>query len=207
MRKGALKERGKVKKSLRSVFLLIAEGKNKTETLYFSNYQNRTGLYALRILRAGSNTDAESLYKHMIAKWKEYELSAAKGDMGIIVLDIDNDEQKAQKILQLMRNNKESGIEFIVSNPSFEIWFLLHFRYSTKQYLTSKDVESELKKIILNYKKNKDYFEVCKEKTQDAICNSKRLAESWGDCVWPSAKCNPRTDVGKLVDMLLGAQT
>lgn len=189
------------------MYLLVAEGKNKTETLYFSNYQNRTGLYALKILSAGSNTDAESLYKHMLAKWKEYELSVANGDKGFIILDIDNDEQKVQKILQLMRDNTESGIEFIVSNPSFEIWFLLHFKYSTKQYLTSKDVEMELKKSILNYEKNKDYYEMCKEKTQDAIRNSNRLAEFWGDCVWPSAKCNPRTDVGKLVDMLLGAQT
>jgi len=89
------------------------------------------------------------------------------------------DETKPQRHIVRKRTNKEIGIEFIVSNPSFEIWFLLYFKYSTKQYLTSKDVESELKRIILNYEKNKDYFEVCKEKTQDAIRNSKRLAESW----------------------------
>lgn len=74
MRDLKLKARGKKSRKIKPVYLVIAEGKNKTETLYFSNFQTQGHDYCLKIVKAGNRTDAESLYKTIHAKWDELEL-------------------------------------------------------------------------------------------------------------------------------------
>ncbi len=117
----SLKKRGTRNKKERATYLVVAEGRNKTETLYLSHFQVQGKDYYLRFVKAGSKTDAESLYKTLMAKWKELGLSQASGDKGFIVLDIDNDPQKAEKVLSLIQANRNEAISFIVSNPVFEV--------------------------------------------------------------------------------------
>ena len=71
----------------------------------------------------------------MVSKWNELELEEDIGDKGFIVLDIDNDERKAIKVYELIQNNKYPSIRFIVSNPAFEVWFLLHFNIQQSIFL------------------------------------------------------------------------
>jgi len=40
---------------------------------------------------------------------------------------------------------KNSVEKFIVSNPSFEVWYLLHYEYSTRSYINADAVIKELK--------------------------------------------------------------
>lgn len=198
----SIKKRGTKTKKERVTYLVVAEGKNKTETLYLSHFQEQGKEYYLRFVKAGTRTDAESLYKTLVSKWKEMGLSAASGDKGFVVLDIDNDKQKAEKVMGLIRKNKTSGITFVVSNPVFEVWLLLHFRFTTKFYADGDAVIKDLKKYISNYAKSMDYFDVCGDKLQDAISNAKKLAVHFEEKRWPSVDCNPRTDVGDLMSIL-----
>jgi len=198
----AVKRRGVAQRKKKPVYLLIAEGRNKTETMYFSHFQDQDKGYTLRIVKAGNNTDVYSLYKAISKKWDEYGLSANEGDRAFIVLDMDADEQKASKIRDVIRQNKHKGITFIVSNPTFEIWFLLHFKYTTKHYVDGNAVIEDLKKYIPNYEKNADVFALCEERMETAIQNAEKLDVNFEGEQWPSEKCNPRTDVGCLVDML-----
>lgn len=197
-----VKKRGASVRKSKPVYLIIAEGKNKTETLYFSNYQEQGRLYSIRFVKAGNKTDAESLYKTLVAKWNELELSSENGDRGFIVLDMDNDSAKAATILELIRDNSNNAIAFVVSNPTFEVWFLLHFRYTTKEYTNGDAVISDLKKCIPEYEKNKDIYDLCQLRTKDAMSNADRLVKYYGEKAWPSIKCNPRTDVDGLVRLL-----
>lgn len=201
-RKIVIKRRGKNTREEKPVYLIIAEGKNKTETLYFSNYQEQGRPYSIRFVKAGNNTDAESLYKTIITKWNELGLSSAKGDRGYIVLDIDNDPSKATKVQELMLGNKNESIRFVVSNPTFEVWFLVHFKYTTKAYANGEAVINDLKKYIPEYEKNKDVYCMCQARLADAIKNSDKLVNYHEDKSWPSADCNPMTDVGILIRML-----
>lgn len=75
-----IKKRGVNSRKIKPVYLIIAEGRNKTETLYFSNYQKQGSPYSIRFVKAGSRTDAESLYLALEAKWKELGLSSDNGD-------------------------------------------------------------------------------------------------------------------------------
>ena len=197
-----IKKRGVNSRKIKPVYLIIAEGRNKTETLYFSNYQKQGSPYSIRFVKAGSRTDAESLYLALEAKWKELGLSSDNGDRGYVVIDIDNDAAKASKVRELQKRNKVGDIRFIVSNPDFEIWFLLHFRYTTKAYSDGDAVIADLKKYIPDYAKNKDVYGLCNTNVKKAIKNSKKLADYHEGKTWPSEKCNPRTDVGGLVEIV-----
>lgn len=199
-----IKKRGSANRKAKPVYLIIAEGKNKTETLYFSNYQEQGRSYSIRFVKAGSKTDAESLYKALSAKWKEMDLSEDNGDRGFIVLDIDNDPLKAEKITELIQSNANRAICFVASNPTFEIWFLLHFRYTTKEYPNGDAVIDDLKKYIPDYEKNKDVFGLSHDKLLDALRNADKLAAYHDGKAWPSADCNPRTDAARLVAILEG---
>jgi hypothetical protein len=195
----SLKKRGIKSKKERVTYLVIAEGRNKTETLYLSNFQEQGKGYYIRFVRAGSKTDAESLYKTLLAKWKELGLSAASGDKGFIVIDIDNDPKKADKVNTLIEQSKNEAITFVVSNPVFEIWFLLHHRYTSKFYKDGDAVIRDLKCFIPDYEKSKDCFTYCSDKLLDAIKNCERLNKHYEGEKWPSVNCNPRTDMGTMM--------
>lgn len=197
-----VKKRGVTRRKQKPVYLLIAEGRNKTEVAYFSHFQDQNRDYTLRIVKAGNNTDAYSLCKAVTMKWDELGLSEAQGDRAFIVLDMDDDEQKAGKIRDVIKRNKQKGIECVVSNPTFELWFLLHFKYTTKHYIDGDATIADLKKYIPNYEKNVDVFALCEERMETAIQNAEKLDVNFEGEQWPSEKCNPRTDVGRLVDML-----
>ena len=202
----SIKKRGTNRRKLKPVYLIIAEGKNKTEVLYLSHFQDQEKSYSIRFVKAGYKTDADSLYNALIAKWEELDLSAKNGDRGFIVLDIDNDRLKAQKVSALSQSNKNSAVSFIVSNPTVEVWFLLHFKYSTKQYKDGNAVIKELSRYLPNYEKNRDCFEDCKDKMKEAIKYSTKLVEYYADSEWPSIECNPRTDMGVLITCLEGEE-
>ena len=199
----SIKKRGTNRRKLKPVYLIIAEGKNKTEVLYLSHFQDQGKSYSIRFVKAGYKTDVDSLYNVLIAKWEELDLSAKKGDLGFVILDIDNDPLKAQKVSALVQSNKNTAVRFVVSNPTFEVWLLLHFKYSTKQYKNGNSVIKDLRRYLPNYEKNRDCFEVCKDKMKDAVDNSTKLAENYDDIEWPSIECNPRTDMGDLISCFL----
>ena len=199
----SIKKRGTNRRKLKPVYLIIAEGKNKTEVLYLSHFQDQGKSYSIRFAKAGYKTDVDSLYNVLIAKWEELDLSAKKGDLGFVILDIDNDPLKAQKVSAPVQSNKNTAVRFVVSNPTFEVWLLLHFKYSTKQYKDGNAVIKDLRRYLPNYEKNRDCFEVCKDKMKDAVDNSTKLAENYDDNEWPSIECNPRTDIGDLISCFL----
>ncbi len=199
-----IKKRGTSRRKLKPVYLIIAEGKNKTEVLYLSHFQDQEKSYSIRFVKAGYKTDADSLYNALIDKWKKLDLSAKNGDLGFVILDIDNDPLKAQKISALAQNNTNTEVSFVVSNPTFEVWLLMHFKYTTKQYKDGNTVIKELRRYLPNYEKNRDCFEDCKDKIKEAVKNSITIAEYYADNEWPSIECNPRTDMGYLIECLEG---
>lgn len=187
----------------RPVLLLLAEGRNVTEKTYFSQFVSTTSCYSIKIVNAGSTTDPQGLYKIVTKAWKEYKLDSRKGDIAFIVLDLDCDDVKANVIQELNLQNK--NIKFIVSNPCFELWYLLHFKYSTRQFLDNESLINELRKHISTYSKTKDINKCLSCKIGEAIVNSERLSNYHISeaHLWPSNESNPRTDVHSLMKLIL----
>ncbi len=197
------KKRGKELRKRKPTYLMVAEGRNKTETNYFSHFQSPKRNYVLRIIKAGSNTDIESLYDTVVKKWEELGLATEEGDCAFIVFDLDNDEAKINKAEAVLKDNNIPGINFIASNPSFEIWLLLHFKNTSKYYMDGNDVISDLKKYIVDYEKNKDVFVVCESRMEEAIKNAFKLKENFEKDSCSLWHCNPMTDVMEMVKCLI----
>lgn len=97
-----------------------------------------------------------------------------------------------RKVKKRAKKIKKGKLVIIECNPCFEIWFLLHFDYTTSLFRRCAKVENELKKHIPDYSKNKKYLRRSKiyEKLRpnlisDAIPNSKRLFKSQGSVQSP----------------------
>lgn len=184
------------------IILIIAEGKNVTESQYFKSFQKENANYNIKILIPGHTTDPVGMQKKIDKFWQENDMSEEKGDKAYIVLDLDCDENKANLIKKLSKKSEIST--FIISNPCFEVWFLLHFRYSTKEYHNSPETVKDLKNYIPNYEKNTDVAPIIENSIEKALKNAGRLEKHFDELGydWPSNKCNPRTDVSIIIEKI-----
>ena len=195
------KKRGTGSLPTNPVIVLIVEGRNVTETLYFRQFNKPHTGYSIKVLASGSSTDPEGMLTNLDKFWLSNELDPSKGDRGFIVLDLDCDDQKGRLIKKL---EKESEIaHFVVSNPCFEVWFLLHFRYTTHAF-SSTEIIRELRRSISDYEKNRDVSGILAGRTDIAIENARKLVRYFEEnqAQWPSNECNPRTDVPDILEVI-----
>lgn len=64
-----------------------------------------------------------------------------------------------KEVIDLIRGYKHKGLEGIFSNPSFEIWFVLHFRkapYGKSATDVKKMIKELVKDQIPDYKETTD---------------------------------------------------
>jgi RloB-like protein len=104
---------------------------------------------------------------------------------------------------QSISNAHSNGIKVAYSNPCFEIWYLLHFEY-TSAPIDRKQLVTQLEHKY-QYAKNKLFVQVLNQELQDkAIKNSERLIQSWIEINGTTnfATDNPSTTVHDLVKLL-----
>ena len=197
------KKRNTGNRQRKSVILLAAEGNNKTERLYFGAFADER--CNIRFAK-GNDTDPLHLANSLLNEYKRLELDSELGDSVFCLVDGDLSSQQEKRILQA--ENKLSKIcgVMIVSNPCFEIWFLCHYGFSTKQFSSGQEVIETLKQYIPDYSKGKkNMFDLLQEKTINGLANAKRL-EHYHLTAGNNIKqydCQPRTDVYKVVEQIL----
>ena len=86
----------KITRKKKPVILIIAEGKNVTESQYFTSFQKQNNGFNIQMLTTDSSTDPERLYQKITHYWKDKELDETQGDIGFIVLDLDCNSDKAK---------------------------------------------------------------------------------------------------------------
>jgi len=97
----------------------------------------------------------------------------------------------------------KSNIIACISNPCFEVWFLLHFSYSTRCLNVFEDVKMELLKYMPDYEKNKDVYHKLQPYQDKAIMNAKKLeSHHKNEGKTKVRDCNPSTRVHELVEYL-----
>ena len=196
------KKRNSKTRKPKPLIVIIAEGKNVTETNYFKSFQNQYASYNIKLLSVGHETDPKNMLERIENYWQKQELNTENGDMAFVVLDLDCDEKKANLIKRLASKNVNS--RFIVSNPCFEVWFLLHYKYSTHSYLNGSELIGELKEFIPDYDKTMDVSELLYNNIDAAISNAYKLKNHYDSLgnKWPSNDCNPRTDVPIIIEYI-----
>lgn len=136
---------------------------------------------------------------------KEEDIKNEYGDKIFLLLDTDVNQNKNEQIEMAKEICNKNGIELITSNPTFEIWYILHFEYTTRIYQNSKQVKEAIAMKITEYTESKNIFPLIKNKTSFAIQNAKKLEKYHQENGQPlcTDKCNPYTSVYKVVEELI----
>lgn len=160
----------------KSIFVIATEGKNKTEKLYFKQFNSDR--MQLRFAK-GNATDPIKLISELKDECKEIDFSKDLGDKAYCVIDSDFSKSKDKQIFEADNVASKNNIEVIVSSPCFEIWYLCHFVFSAKQYSSYEELLKELKKYIPDYTKSKDgIYQQLKLQQEQAIENAKKLEKA-----------------------------
>lgn len=196
--------RGKTTRERKKIIVVGTEGTNKTEELYLRELEKKQGKYHF-IFAPGNETDPVKIVRNTIKKAKAEELSFKNGDLAVSIFDLDLDLSKAAQLDQAKSLSQAKSICLVTSNPCFEIWYLEHFGYTSRQFNSNAELIRELKKHIPEYSKNKNCFEMLFPLTSAAVSNCMRLDEhhKLNDTDGLSEFSNPRTDVYKLVEIIL----
>ena len=127
-----------------------------------------------------------------------------KGDIIWCVFDVNNNNNNT---LNNAFQRAGKKIQIALSNPCFEVWYILHFKYSTASIRSSEEAVSILKEYIPNYEKNCDVLDTLSQKPNslaDAINGSKQLNDyhetSGNNVNFQSG--NPSTQVFKIIELL-----
>jgi len=182
-----------------SILVIVSEGE-KTERKYFSNYRKRG--CGLKIETPNtSKTDPIGLVEFAQRQIKNYELEPDKDDEVWCVFDVDENEEN---ITEAVDKAEANNIKIALSNPCFEIWFLLHFELRQTK-LSCDDTINNLKKHLPDYSKNEDVFYEIVDNRKNAISHAKKLNEihQKRNNELYSPESNPSTQVFKLVEYIL----
>ena len=178
--------------------VIVSEG--ETERVYFRGYkQRKSGLYI--IIPNSTETDPVNLVNLALRQIVKYDLDLENGDQVWCVFDADrNTNENIQRALA----RADDKVKLCLSNPCFELWYLLHFGYFDGRISTG-DMQNKIETHIRGYDKVKDYFGVLLSKRDAAVRNSKKLVQKHEESGTQllSIESNPSTNVFDLVEYIL----
>jgi len=204
-RKTASLGRPKAKLAPYDVVLIVCEGA-KTEPNYFSGLKDafRLNNANVRIYGKECGSDPLSVVNFAIETMKK----ETGFDRAYCVFDQDKHatyKAAVDKAQRARLGGAKRKIIVIPSVPCFELWLLLHFTYTAKQfharggYSICTSIEQELKKHLPNYQKGQqDIFAKVIDKLDTAIAHAKLLDEYHKT----SGTDNPSTKIHVLVEYL-----
>ena len=146
MVKGYRSRRANVREQRRTL-VIVCEGQ-KTERLYFEKYRERNSGLIIFIPNS-TVTDPENLVRISLHQITKYDLTLRNGDQVWCVFDADHHTD--QEIQNAIRNAGDK-VNICLSNPSFELWYLLHFCYYDIR-ISNNDLIHKIKEHIPNYSK------------------------------------------------------
>ena len=214
MSRGKLYQRKTNSRKEKPLVLIVPEG-TETEKAYFQHFNRPEKPVKIKIVENssdGAKTDYASLIKKAVGYKNKYSLSIAKGDSVWVVADGDVDyntpgavEAKEKALFEARNAAEKNGISILISNPCFELWYNLHFEYSTgfiKDYPSMRD---KILPYLPDYEKNKDVFDQLSEKTDTAIEHALRLEafhKGNGEKSPFNLGVNPFTEIYRLVETI-----
>ena len=215
MARGKLYQRKTNSRKEKSLVLIVPEG-TETEKAYFQHFNRPEKPVKIKVVENssdGARTDYASLLRKAIEYKKKYSLSKVKGDSVWVVADGDIDyktpgaaEAKESALLEARSAAEKNDISILISNPCFELWYYLHFDYSTGFIMDYPSMREKLLPYLPDYEKNRDVYDQLCEKTERAIANAMSLEafhKENGEKVPFKLAVNPFTEIYRLVEMII----
>ena len=187
-------------KKRKPLIVIGAEGeKNSSEYNYFRHFANRD----LRIkFSTGGNTDPKGMLNNLLKYMDNEDIKSEDMCKAFLVFDTDLNAKRINEIKEIKQRCINNKIEIITSAPTFEIWYIMHYRNDKLKFQTSKDVKRELHKINGTYTESMDIYEKIKDSTDKArkIARSLelRIIKNNEDLL----KANPHTSVYRILDAI-----
>lgn len=166
--------RGQLKHHKKKPLIVICSegGKKSSEYYYFRNYTNRN----LRIqFSTGNSTDPKGMLDDLLKYMHNEDIASEDNCRVFLVLDTDLSEKRINEIREIKQKCIDNNIEIITSAPTFEIWYIMHYRNNNLKFKASKDVKKELEKINGTYTESMDMYKIIK----DSTFNTRNVAQSF----------------------------
>ncbi len=174
-------------------------GKKSSEYYYFRNYASRD----LRIqFSTGNSTDPKGMLEDLIKYINNEDIKSEDNVRIFLVLDTDLSNQRIEEIEKIEDQCFENNIEIITSSPTFEIWYLVHYRNNKLRFGTSKEVKKELEKINGTYNETMDMYRIIKDKTNEARTVAQSFEQQAINNHEELLTTNPHTGVYKILDAI-----
>lgn len=207
-----IRERGKEQKGKKTKdkpcnIYIFAEG--DTEEIYLKHYEDvKNGVKIVPV--PSGHTDAVGIVRYA----KKYidnnkdEVDVELGDRCYCVFDSDpKSNPNISEAFDLIRGYKHKGLSCIFSNPSFEIWFVMHYRkppYGKSAEQIKKIVKDLVKDSFPDYCETTDIFDILKDKQErackEAVILHKSQEQVHKDVL--SHECNPYTNMFEFVNYI-----
>jgi len=116
-----------------------------------------------------------------------------------------NQSTKNSQLREYAKKAANHGFKVALSSPCFELWFLLHFTYTTGILQDYDAVSKRLSEYLPDYQKNYDIFGLLLDKQETAISYAKKLKAfhiEQGKPDYMNSSINPNTNVWELVEVL-----
>lgn len=185
------------KKKKKPLIVISSEGgKKSSEYYYFRNFANRN----LRIqFSTGNNTDPRGMLNDLLTYINNEDIKSEDNCRIFLVLDTDLDKKRINQIKEECAKN---NIEIITSAPTFEIWYLMHYRDNKLKFQTSKEVKKELQIINGIYKENMNLYETIKNETNKAKTIAQTIEQRIIKNKEDLLTSNPHTSIYKIINVI-----
>jgi RloB-like protein len=185
------------------VVLIVCEG-TKTEPNYLRGLRLAYSLSSTNIIILhGGVTDPRSIVEFALS-----EMGKDPYDRVYCVFDRDGHQtyDEALSLIATSAEGRAGRLVAITSLPSFEVWLLLHFIFTSSPFAATgsrsagDNVMAELLKHMADYQKaHKGVFEALASRLNTAIANAKRLERHNR----AAGTNNPHTKMHELVEYLI----
>ena len=193
--------RRQIKQNKRKPLIVICSegGKKSSEYYYFRNYASRD----LRIqFSTGNSTDPKGMLEDLLKYIRNEDISSEDECKIFLVLDTDLDNKRINEIKEIEQQCNDNNIEIITSAPTFEIWYIMHYRNNRLKFLSSKDVKKELQIINGYYTESMDIYKMINKSTSSARNTAKNIEQQAVKNNEDLFKLNPHTSIYKILDTI-----
>lgn len=175
-------------------------GRKSSEYYYFLNFQSRD----VRIqFSTGNNTDPKGMLENFKAYIENEDLDSEDDCKKFLLIDTDLNENRIKEIISIQKECQKYGIEIILSAPTFEIWYIMHFRNNKLVFSSSANVKKEVGKLLnREYEENMNVYEIIKDRQsfakETAIAIEKKNHNQMDEIIYN----NPISDIFKVIDAI-----
>ncbi len=192
--------RRQLKHQKKPLIVICSEGgKKSSEYYYFRNYTNRN----LRIqFSTGNSTDPLGMLEDLLKYIHNEDIASEDNCRIFLVLDTDLSEKRINEIKEIKQKCIDNNIEIITSAPTFEIWYVMHYRNNRLRFNTSKEVKKELQSLNGTYTESMNMYKIIKNSTNNAKNTAKFFEQQTLKNKEDLLSSNPHTSIYKILDVI-----